>query len=66
MHRCINIWSIIIILVGLFILPACGTDSAEADTSDPDPASARRAIQNKGSDTLVNLALAWAEEYRGV
>ena len=25
-----------------------------------------RAIENKGSDTMVNLALAWAEEYRGV
>jgi phosphate transport system substrate-binding protein len=25
-----------------------------------------RAIQNKGSDTLVNLALAWAERYRQV
>lgn len=27
---------------------------------------ARRAIQNKGSDTIVNIALAWAEEYRNV
>jgi phosphate transport system substrate-binding protein len=27
---------------------------------------ASRAIQNKGSDTLVNLALAWAEAYRKV
>ncbi len=34
------------------------TESA-ADTS-------QRAIQNKGSDTLVNIALAWAEEYRMV
>ena len=64
MHRCINIWSIIIILVGLFILPACRADSAEADASAP--AEAQRAIQNKGSDTLVNLALAWAEEYRNI
>ncbi len=24
----------------------------------------QRALQNKGSDTLVNLALAWAEGYR--
>ncbi len=28
------------------------------------PAGTDRAIQNKGSDTLVNLALAWAERYR--
>jgi phosphate transport system substrate-binding protein len=26
----------------------------------------QRAIQNKGSDTLVNLALAWAETYRDI
>lgn len=36
--------------------PASGDDSAEAS----------RAIQNKGSDTLVNVALAWAEGYRKV
>ncbi|MCU7834251.1 MAG: phosphate ABC transporter substrate-binding protein [gamma proteobacterium symbiont of Taylorina sp.] len=28
--------------------------------------SARTVIQNKGSDTLVNVAQAWAEEYRNV
>ena len=30
------------------------------------PAGIGRAIENKGSDTMVNLALAWAEEYRSV
>jgi phosphate transport system substrate-binding protein len=28
------------------------------------PATEQRAIQNKGSDTMVNLALGWAEAYR--
>jgi len=28
------------------------------------PAEAAAAIENKGSDTMVNLALAWAEAYR--
>jgi phosphate transport system substrate-binding protein len=28
--------------------------------------SGGKAIENKGSDTLVNLALAWAEEYMGI
>ena len=28
--------------------------------------TASRAIQNKGSDTIVNIALAWAEAYRNV
>ena len=30
------------------------------------PAGARTVIQNKGSDTLVNVAQAWAENYRNV
>ena len=39
----------------------CGGErSAEAQ-----PAQAARTIQNTGSDTLVNLALAWAENYMG-
>ena len=29
-------------------------------------ANARDLIQNKGSDTLVNVAQAWAEEYQNV
>jgi phosphate transport system substrate-binding protein len=47
--------------VACMVFSACapGTTSAE----NPD---SRRAIQNKGSDTLVNLALAWAETYQTV
>ena len=30
------------------------------------PADARTLIQNKGSDTLVNVAQAWAEEYKNI
>lgn len=40
-----------------------GVADAEASAAD---AGARRAIQNKGSDTMVNLALAWAETYRSL
>ena len=29
-------------------------------------ADARTVLQNKGSDTLVNVAQAWAEEYKAV
>lgn len=52
------------ILVGLFavclLLSGCGrTDTGEVGSSS-------RAIQNKGSDTIVNLALAWAEAYQKV
>ena len=47
----------------ILLLPACRPRPAET------VAAARptgRAIQNKGSDTLVNLALAWAEAYRQI
>ncbi len=57
-----------VILVGLAaaVLSACGKPSSEttdAEASAPG-SSGGRAIQNKGSDTMVNLALAWAEAYR--
>ena len=45
------------------LLPACRSEAAEVDSADIGSA---RAIQNKGSDTLVNVALAWAEAYREV
>ncbi|RJR49182.1 MAG: PstS family phosphate ABC transporter substrate-binding protein [Desulfobacteraceae bacterium] len=41
-----------------------GTACRERQTGAPNSsASAEKTIENKGSDTLVNLALAWAEEY---
>jgi len=46
----------------LFILAACRGSDANAEGS----AGLQRALQNKGSDTLVNVALAWAEAYREV
>lgn len=43
------------LFVALFALSSCGGSS-----------NAREVIQNKGSDTLVNVAQAWAENYREV
>lgn len=43
-------------LAALLILVGCGRGG--------DGDSSRKVIQNKGSDTLVNVAQAWAEEYR--
>ena len=40
---------------------ACTSQTAASDTS-----AASHIIQNKGSDTIVNMALAWAEAYRSV
>ena len=42
-------------------LTACGSESGANGASN-----SSRAIQNKGSDTLVNVALAWAEAYQKV
>ncbi|MBE3118913.1 MAG: phosphate ABC transporter substrate-binding protein [Candidatus Atribacteria bacterium] len=50
----------LILLVSLLFLTACGGGSGQP--SSPTQASAY--IQNKGSDTMVNLALAWAERYQ--
>ena len=50
------------LLVLIILLSGCGRSGETAD-SDTQP---QRAIQNKGSDTLVNVALAWAERYREI
>ena len=55
----IGVW----LLIGLMILPGCGSGSGSEAV---EAAGTQRAIQNKGSDTLVNLALAWAEQYRTI
>lgn len=47
----------------LLLATACGSAASRAEASTD---GSGRAIQNKGSDTLVNLALAWAERYRVV
>jgi phosphate transport system substrate-binding protein len=54
---------LVLLLIGsLFVLTACrGSDDDAGGSSGP-----QRALQNKGSDTLVNVALAWAEAYREV
>jgi phosphate transport system substrate-binding protein len=56
-------WSVqlaLALLVASSVLLGCRAGPESADTA----AGTQRAIQNKGSDTLVNLALAWAERYR--
>ena len=47
-----------LLLIGL-ALAGCGTQSAQSTIGDT-----ATTIQNKGSDTIVNLALAWAERYQ--
>src|SRR3972149_7723889 len=52
---------IIALLTLLTLLAACNSPSV--DSTAP---AASTYIQNKGSDTIVNLALAWAEAYQSV
>lgn len=52
--------SILIFPFLLISLSACGPDSTSETASD----SQAKYIENKGSDTIVNLALAWAERYQ--
>ncbi len=52
--------SVLVMLVLLFSLGACSPGQI---SSNPTSASSALVIQNKGSDTIVNLALAWAEAY---
>ncbi|CAG0985648.1 Phosphate-binding protein PstS [Anaerolineae bacterium] len=46
-------------LLSSFLFASCGSNS-----SGPDNTSPKISIENKGSDTIVNLALAWAERYQ--
>jgi phosphate transport system substrate-binding protein len=50
-----------ILLIAGLSLAACRTSPEAAEA-----AGTERAIENKGSDTIVNLALAWAEAYRKI
>src|SRR5215211_1437959 len=52
--------SAIIIFVLLFSA-SCGPASSSTETASD---SSAKYIENKGSDTIVNLALAWAERYQ--
>ncbi len=46
----------------LLLLAACGSTGS----GSPPPPETIASIENKGSDTIVNLALAWAEAYQSV
>lgn len=56
-------WTWLILFTGMLVLTACGSSASE-DSSQS--GSSAYYIENKGSDTLVNLALAWAERYQEV
>ena len=53
---------IVITIFTLVFSASCGPSSLEEAASD----SSATYIDNKGSDTIVNLALAWAEKYQSL
>jgi phosphate transport system substrate-binding protein len=57
-----KILKFLLILLFLPVFTSCASNSSAAPPSSPQPQSAY--IENKGSDTIVNLALAWAERYQ--
>ncbi len=50
----------VVLLVLLPLVAACGAATGEEGSA---AAGGATSVQNKGSDTMVNLALAWAETY---
>jgi phosphate transport system substrate-binding protein len=52
--------TIFFLLAILLLMAGC---SSQPDSSDLESLPTLTTIQNKGSDTIVNLALAWAERY---
>lgn len=52
-----------IFFILIFLLAGC-TKTASTHSSTANADSTSKYIENKGSDTLVNLVLAWAEEYQ--
>lgn len=52
-------WALALLLTGTMLAAACTSSSEEVSAQ-----TSSTYIENKGSDTLVNLALAWAEQYQ--
>jgi phosphate transport system substrate-binding protein len=59
----IRLLASLLLISPIGLLTSCGLDQA---TPNDDILEAAQTIENKGSDTLVNLALAWAETYMGL
>jgi phosphate transport system substrate-binding protein len=60
MKRVHNFFLLTPFLFTFFLLTSCGSSNSSSASDSP-----AKYIENKGSDTIVNLALAWAEQYQG-
>src|SRR5688572_28911612 len=54
------------LLLVVMILSSCKKGGGDGNAGTTATAQNQVSIQNKGSDTMVNLAQAWAEEYKKV
>jgi len=61
-----TLFLLFLLLAGWGILAGCSTTPQAGSSSGETAPSENTYIENKGSDTIVNLALAWAEYYQGV
>jgi phosphate transport system substrate-binding protein len=57
----IRTWALVLVVA--LTLISCGGAKLNSAADSPDPQTDVTRIENKGSDTIVNLALAWAEAY---
>lgn len=55
----------ILLTFSIFLISGCRSPGDSPSDQAP-PAGETSYIENKGSDTIVNLALAWAEKYREI
>lgn len=58
-------WLLPVFLFAVLLCAGCGRQGGDSSSASAGNGETR-AIQNKGSDTLVNVALSWAETYRAV
>lgn len=63
LHRPPNL--VIVFLLSTLLTGCAGASGTGAGPLE-EPAALSETIENKGSDTIVNLALAWAETYQGI
>jgi phosphate transport system substrate-binding protein len=58
-------WILLVLLSTSLLLTGC-SGGQTAVAAEEVPGETQTTIQNKGSDTMVNIALSWAETYRDV
>ena len=59
-------WWLLLLVAAIALVWVLVTWASRNPDSPGQAAGVEQTIENKGSDTLVNLALAWAERYMGL